>query len=79
VSEIDRIVEDEWRKTAAIRDNVEVDVFTIMPNHLHGVLIITDSAVVGDPPGRPYSRSPCFRSRLFAARNFKLDRLAFLG
>lgn len=45
LNEIGRIVEDEWRKTAEIRGNVEMDVSVIMPNHLHGILIITDSAV----------------------------------
>ncbi len=42
LNEIGRIVEDEWRKTAKIRGNVELDVFVIMPNHLHGILIIDD-------------------------------------
>jgi len=45
LNEIGRIVEEEWRKTAEIRGNVELDVFVIMPNHSHGILIITDSAV----------------------------------
>lgn len=36
------IVEDEWKKTALIRDNVELGAFIIMPNHLHGIIIIRD-------------------------------------
>ena len=37
------IVENEWIKIADIRKNVELDTYVIMPNHLHGILLITDS------------------------------------
>ena len=36
-----RIVFEEWNLTKHIRDNVELDYFVIMPNHFHGILIIT--------------------------------------
>lgn len=36
------IVETEWLRTAKMRDNVELDVYIIMPNHLHGILFIVD-------------------------------------
>ena len=36
------IVEREWIKTSAMRLNIELDEFTIMPNHLHGIIIITE-------------------------------------
>jgi REP element-mobilizing transposase RayT len=35
-----RIVEEEWRKTATIRPDVELDEFMVMPNHVHGILVI---------------------------------------
>jgi putative transposase len=35
-------VREEWLRTAQLRENVEVDAFTIMPNHVHGVVIITN-------------------------------------
>jgi REP element-mobilizing transposase RayT len=35
-------VHEEWLRTAELRHNVELDVFTIMPNHLHGIVVITD-------------------------------------
>ena len=39
------IVEDEWRRTETVRANVTVDIFVVMPNHLHGILLIaTDEA-----------------------------------
>jgi putative transposase len=32
------IVKEEWLHTAVIRPYVTLDVFTVMPNHFHGVL-----------------------------------------
>ena len=40
-----KIVETEWLKTGKIRHNVELDEYVIMPNHVHGIIYITD--VVG--------------------------------
>jgi len=34
------IAYNEWLKTNEIRSNVELDVFVIMPNHMHGIIII---------------------------------------
>ncbi len=39
-----RIVRDEWLRTPATRSNVELDEFVIMPNHLHGIVIINDTS-----------------------------------
>ena len=38
-----RLVEEEWRRTAEIRPSVDVDLFVVMPNHVHGLLRISDS------------------------------------
>ncbi len=62
------IAEEEWRKTAALRESVELDEFVVMPNHLHGILWIlgaADAPSEGTPPraptlgafGRPVPRS----------------------
>lgn len=40
LSEIGKIVESEWLKTDKIRDNVKVNRFIVMPNHLHGIIVI---------------------------------------
>lgn len=39
-----QIAWDEWFRTAKIRTNVELyeDEFVVMPNHIHGILWITD-------------------------------------
>ena len=47
LSAIGAIVEAEWRQTAVIRPSVELDAYVIMPNHMHGILVIQD-----DVPGR---------------------------
>ena len=36
------IAYNEWLKTPHIRPNVVLDVFIIMPNHIHGIIIITN-------------------------------------
>jgi REP element-mobilizing transposase RayT len=46
LNQFGRIVEDEWQRTPKLRPYVDPDVFTIMPNHMHGILVITD-----DPGG----------------------------
>jgi len=36
------IVQNEWLKTTMVRLNVTLDKFVIMPNHVHGIIIITN-------------------------------------
>ncbi len=36
------VVEEEWRKTARLRKDVKIDVFMVMPNHFHGIVMITE-------------------------------------
>jgi REP element-mobilizing transposase RayT len=37
------IAHDEWLKTAAIRKEIDLDEFVVMPNHVHGIIVITDN------------------------------------
>lgn len=43
-----RMVVAEWQMMPARFPNVALDAFVVMPNHLHGILVITH-----DPPARP--------------------------
>ncbi len=43
-----KIVADEWLKTKEIRKNVDLDEWIIMPNHLHGILIIDSDKFYAD-------------------------------
>lgn len=36
------IVEDEWQKTPFIRPTTELGPFVIMPNHIHGIIVLND-------------------------------------
>ena len=40
-----RISQEEWRRTESVRPNIQLDAFVIMPNHVHGVLMIVADAV----------------------------------
>lgn len=35
-------VVEEWKKTATLRANVELDYYVVMPNHFHGIIILTE-------------------------------------
>jgi REP element-mobilizing transposase RayT len=61
-----KIVAEEWMKTAEMRDEVELDEWMVMPNHFHGIIVITcrdtaRRAPTGDTKmerfGRPVSGS----------------------
>lgn len=40
LNNLGEIVRDEWLRTSEIRPNVILDEYVIMPNHLHGIIII---------------------------------------
>jgi len=40
LNELGEIVEEEWRRSGVIRREVEMDVFVVMPNHLHGIVFL---------------------------------------
>ena len=47
---------NEWLNTPNIRKNVELDVFIIMPNHIHGIIIITGGGGSRTPDQPPDTR-----------------------
>ncbi len=40
-----KVVEEEWYRSATIRLEVELDAFVVMPNHIHGIVVIVESTV----------------------------------
>lgn len=38
LNEAGRIAEEEWRKCEILREEIELDEFVIMPNHMHGIM-----------------------------------------
>ena len=43
VSPLGLIVAEEWWRTPYIRSYVALDAYQVMPNHFHGILVITES------------------------------------
>jgi REP element-mobilizing transposase RayT len=65
LSSVGRIVTEEWQKTARIRPRVKLDDWVVMPNHLHGIIILEESRdVQGDveTPRRGVSTLPVLKS-----------------
>jgi putative transposase len=60
---------DEWLRSGDMRREVELDQFVIMPNHLHGIVVIVDAdgrrndgdAPAGDHPAAGIHRTPLQR------------------
>ncbi len=40
---VGEIIAQEWVKSAEMRPDVELDAFVIMPNHLHGIVLLGQS------------------------------------
>jgi putative transposase len=47
-----RVIEREWLRIPDIRPGVELDEFVIMPNHMHGIVVIAEANVgaTNQPP-----------------------------
>jgi len=51
LNEYEQVVVDEWVRTADVRENVELDAYVVMPNHFHGIIVITDVSKIADSVG----------------------------
>ena len=74
LNQFGNFVKEEWLRTEQIRPEITMDEFQIMPNHMHGIIVINPVGATrrvvqkyrathpkqGDPPGRPYG--PAARS-----------------
>jgi REP element-mobilizing transposase RayT len=49
LNEFGKIVEGEWLKTKEIRHHIDLDYYVIMPNHIHGVVIINSRGELNSP------------------------------
>ena len=45
LNEMGHVVEEEWLNAARVRPNVELDEFVVMPNHFHGIIVISGDNV----------------------------------
>ena len=44
-------MQEEWLRSAAIRREIELDTFVVMPNHLHGIIVLIGTHGVRPRPG----------------------------
>ena len=75
LNEFGQIAEEEWLRTAEIRQSLELDSYVIMPNHIHGIIIIK---LKGDPAqGKALSRTgePAGRPGIDPDRHLSLSDL----
>jgi len=49
LNDLGKIVEECWDDIAQHFDNVELDTFIIMPNHVHGIIVFTNTVGAGSP------------------------------
>jgi REP element-mobilizing transposase RayT len=42
LNEIGKIVEEEWLRTSIIRPDIQLDSYVVMPNHIHGIVILNE-------------------------------------
>lgn len=48
LSSMGNIVYEQWCQTGILRDYVELDMFVIMPNHVHGIIMILNTEMESD-------------------------------
>lgn len=45
LNEYGQIVADEWERSAIVRAEIQLDEWVVMPNHVHGIIVINDPGV----------------------------------
>ena len=86
LNEFGEIVRDEWSRTSEIRTGIVLDEFVVMPNHVHGIIVIDDGvsgrrstrplAPTGEQFGKPVSYSiPTIIRGFKAAATTKINTL----
>ena len=60
LNEIGKIVNEEWLRTANIRPDIQLDSYVIMPNHIHGIIVLNEgrSTLRSDIPVGANCHSP---------------------
>ncbi|MBU1121599.1 MAG: hypothetical protein KKF54_02740, partial [Candidatus Omnitrophica bacterium] len=50
LSTIGQIIKNQWNNIPIQYDNIELDHYVIMPNHIHGIIIINKRAWASSAP-----------------------------
>ena len=56
LSKAGEIVAQEWQRSAEIREEIKLDEWVVMPNHIHGIIFIKES--MGGQPVGAHSGAP---------------------
>ena len=48
-NKIGELVEKEWKLNKVVRKNIDLDFYVIMPNHIHGIIIIDEKVETTGP------------------------------
>ena len=59
LSEAGRVAEEEWHKSAKLRNGLVLDEFVVMPNHVHGIVHL-EGHTKGFDASNPSASSPSF-------------------
>jgi len=65
------VVGEEWLRTALLRDGVAMDAFVVMPNHLHGIIVINGRGTARRAPTGERFGQPTVGSIPIIMRAFK--------
>ncbi len=57
LNDLGKIIEEEWVKSEKIRPNVELNEFVVMPNHIHGIVVIKYKMEIGGRGVLQYARN----------------------
>ena len=55
------IIAEEWMRSSEIRKEIKLDEFVVMPNHIHGIVMITEASV-GATGRSPLPKGPPAKS-----------------
>ncbi|MEQ9278088.1 MAG: hypothetical protein RLN83_01225 [Balneola sp.] len=63
------VAHDQWFKTETIRDNINLDAFVVMPNHVHGIIKIIDkNPIVGANRDSPLRNKIGINNSLYTSK-----------
>ncbi len=58
LNRLGEIVQYEWQRTPHVRREIELGAFVVMPNHFHGIVVISADALLGASAVGATGRSP---------------------
>ncbi len=69
LNEFGQIAYNEWIKLTERFTNFELDVFQIMPNHMHGIIVLNDAVGAGFTPAQNETFTPAQNETFTPAQN----------